>query len=39
LLRIPLVWVLLSLGGLTCVGTFRALQKIERRASKSESTP
>jgi chromate transporter len=39
LLRIPLVWVLLSLGGLTCVGTFRALQQMERRASKTESSP
>ena len=39
LLRIPLVWVLLSLGGLTCLGAYRALLQIERRASKPEPTP
>jgi chromate transporter len=38
LLRIPLVWVLLSLGGLTCFGTYRALKKMERRACTPEST-
>jgi chromate transporter len=39
LLRIPLVWVLLSLGGLSCLGAYRALQQIERNTAQSEPTP
>jgi chromate transporter len=38
-LRIPLVWVLLSLGALTCVGAYRALRLLEGRTAKPESAP
>lgn len=39
LLRIPLIWVLLGLGGLTCLGAYRALRQIERSATRSEPSP
>jgi chromate transporter len=38
-LRIPLVWVLLTLGGLTSIGAYRALRQIEGRTARPESTP
>jgi chromate transporter len=38
-LRIPLVWVLLSLGALTCIGAYRALRLLEGRTAKPESAP
>lgn len=39
LLRIPLVWVLLTLGSLTCAGAYRALRQLESRAVVQEPTP
>jgi chromate transporter len=39
LLRLPLVWVLLSLGGVACWLALRALQKIERLKARQEPAP
>jgi chromate transporter len=39
LLRIPLLWVLLALGGLTCTGAYRALRQVESRVTAKEPAP
>jgi chromate transporter len=39
LLRIPLVWVLLSLGGLSCAFASHTLRRIEARAALQERRP
>ena len=39
LLFIPLLWVLLALGGLACAGAWRALRQVNSRATGQEPTP
>lgn len=39
LLRVPLVWVLLALGGLSCTQAYRALCRLQTHASGPERTP
>lgn len=39
LLRLPLVWVLLVLGGLTCAATVRTLRRLQALAAVSKPTP
>ncbi len=39
LLRIPLVWVLLGLGGLACVLAYRALQQLETHTVRKDQQP
>ena len=39
LLRVPLLWVLLVLGGLTCTGAYRMLHQQESRAATTEPAP
>ena len=39
LLRIPLLWVLLTLGGLTCALAYRALQQVADHAARAETKP
>jgi chromate transporter len=38
LLHIPLVWVLLALGGLSCVAAYRGLQRIQQ-LQKTRAAP
>jgi len=39
LLRVPLLWVLLVLGGLTCTGAYRMLRQHERQVAPREPAP
>ena len=39
LLRIPLVWVLLSLGGLSCTLAYRALRQVRAPATGTRAKP
>ena len=39
LLRVPLLWVLLVLGGLTCTGAYRMLRQHERQVASREPAP
>jgi chromate transporter len=39
LLRIPLVWVLLLLGTLTCAAAYRNLHQLQGRTPEPEPTP
>jgi chromate transporter len=39
LLRVPLVWVLLSLGGFSCTLTFFSMRKMQAHSAKTESKP
>jgi chromate transporter len=39
LLRIPLLWVLVVLGGLTCTGAWRALRQLETRSPAEAPKP
>ena len=36
LLRLPLAWVLLGVGGAACAYAYRTLQAVERRANKAQ---
>ncbi len=38
-LRLPLVWVLLSVGGVACVVAYRAIQRIESLRARQEPQP